>query len=456
MRRNIWTTGLCVMGLAWAALAQEGTGETSPASQEEIERLREVIMEEQQIIAECMKRIDKLEATKASQDKAGINNVKLFGDFRYRYDYIHQDPERLVNGVRAPFVGPDTESSRGRHRLRLRLGAQYIVNDEISVTAQVGTAMGGDNVSYNQTLTGGYSKKDLWLDLAYFEYKPLKAAGLTLQGGKIKVPYYTPCKTQLVWDHDLTPEGLALSYLREDFDPWTFNAVAGYFIVDERSVDYDAQMFGLQGTVKYNLMDEGRASIMGGLSYYDYLNTEGYPPFFNNTDNFSNSLNLAVLSGLTNSGFYANDFNLIEGLTELTFPLGSLPVTAFGNYVINTEADDEYYDTDRGEDGWALGMQLGKCVTPQSWSMRYEYRVVGRNAVIGAFTDSDFGAGGTNAKGHIVSADYMAFKNTRLALTYFINDTEGSDWIRLIPTWGGREKVDGKYQRLQLDANFKF
>jgi len=447
-----WTLAFCVWGHAEEA-APKASG-----TEDEVKHLRDVIMEEQQVIADCMKRIDKLEATKGAQDKAGINGVKLMGDFRYRYDYQHQDPKALVTGVRAPFSGPDSPSDRDRHRLRLRLGFEYTANEEWTFGGQICTTSGGDPVTYNQTLTSGFSKKNIALDLAYFDYHPLGVKGLKLQGGKILNPFYAPCKTQLIWDHDLTPEGLAVTYQNKDHQPWEFSGTAAYFVVNEQAVDNDAQMFGLQGMVKYNLMEEGVASIMGGVSYYDYTNTKNYPVFvFAGNNNFGNSLNLAVLNGLPNNGFYADDFNLVEGFTEVTFPVGPVPVTVFGDYVVNLAATDRTFDTDPGKVGWAAGLTLGKCVTPHSWALRYEYRDTGRNAVVGAFNDSDFGNGGTNSRGHVFNADYMLFKNVKLSLTYFLNHNVGSDWLRMLGGgWGPQENIDGAYQRVMLDLNVKF
>lgn len=456
--RMFLVVGICAIGVAPLVLAQDAAPEkkVEAGATSEIERLRKIIMDEQEVIADCMKRIDKLEATKAAMDKGGLANVKMSGDFRYRLENIRQDPENVSTGVRL-FKAPDSASSRTRHRLRLRAGAEWAINEEWTLGARVASTMNGDPVSTNQTLTSGYSKKDLWLDLAYFDFHPVKVPGLKITGGKINNPFYTPGKTQMIWDQDLTPEGLALNYSNKtSLLPWELGVAAGFFQVDERSLDRDAQMFGIQGTVKYNLREDGLAGILAGLSYYDYVNAEGYPPFFANNDNFGNSLQLTMLNGLPNNGFYAEDFNLVEAFTEITFPIREIPFSVFGDVVLNTAADSSTFDSGNEDLGWAAGLTAGKCVAPKSWALRYEYRDLDRDAVVGAFTDSDFGGGGTNSSGHIIGAEYMLAKNVRLAATYFLNRNEGSDWIRLIPGWGGRENVDGRYRRFQLDLNLKF
>lgn len=426
--------------------------------QKEIERLRKIIIEEQQIIADCMKRIDSLEAAKNAQDKSGISSVVKFGgDFRYRYEYIHQDPENaMLRGVRDPFVGPDSPSTRERHRLRLRLGAAWNANEQWTLNARLASAMGADPVSTNQTLTDGFSMKHIWIETAYFDFHPSKVPGLNVYGGKMEQPFLMPGRTQMIWDHDLAPEGLAITYLKSDIPPWEFRTAVGCFQVQERSVDHDAQLFGVQGTVKYNLLEEGRASVLAGVSYYDFDDVEDYPPFFAGNDNFGNSLSLAVLSDQTNNGFFAEDYDIVEGFAEIVFPVRHIPFMLFGDYAVNTAAADDFFDEGDDNTAWCVGLQIGKCVAPRSWSARYEYRDVHRDAVVGMFNDSDFGGGGTNARGHVFNLDYMLFKNIRVSATYFLNHTEGSDWIRMLPRWGARENVDGPYERLQLDLNVKF
>lgn len=467
MTMRILGVCVCLWSLASLAMAQadNSAGKSKEELEAEIQRLRALVAEQQQVMAkqqetmsDVMKRIDKLEATKESQDKAGINKVKLEGDFRYRLDYEHTNPKNSsISGVHAPFGKPETPNDRFRHRLRLRLGGEFEVNDTWTFGARLATSVGGDPIRYNQTLSEGFSKKDIWLDLAYFDFHPPDLPGFKLQGGKIRNPFYTPGATQLIWDTDLTPEGLAVTYQKTGLGSWTLTGTAGYFQVQERSVDRDSQLLGLQATAKYDILEKGRANVLLGLSYYDYINTKGYPPLYTTSDNFGNSLSLAIVDGLSNNAFYADDYNLIEAFSEVTFPVWDIPASVFGDFVYNTTANDTLFDTDEGAFGWSAGLQLGKCAAPDSWALRYEYRDLGRNAVLGVYTDSEFGGGGTNTSGHIVSAEYMPYKNVRLGLRYIINENRGSEWLRLLSGgWGAKENVNGLYQRFQLDLNLKF
>lgn len=459
MRSSIATMA-GVFLFAFLAQGQEAPVEDAKATKTEVERLRKIIMEEQQVIADCMKRIDGLEKDKTTMDKGGLDKIKIGGDFRYRFESIKQDPDTFFPGWRIPGLVPVKDAeSRERHRLRLRLNLSWKINDELNIITQLATTEGNDPISTNQTLTGGFNKKNLYIDMLYADYHPLTLSGLNVYAGKMKNPFYTPGKTQLIWDSDLTPEGLATTYTKRlPGTPWEFSAAGGYFIVQENERDFDSQLLGLQGSAKYLFNDEGTASAMLGASYYDYINAKGYRTFVDNSKNFGNSLNLYLLAATTAEplGFYADDYQLAELFGEVTVPIGKIPLTLFGDYVINTSADDTMFDTDKGDTGWALGLSLGKCVAPKSWALRYEYRNVERNAVVGAFSDSDFGGGGTNASGHILGAEYMLMSNVKLGATYFYNELEGSDWLRQLNVWGGREKIDGPYQRFQLDFNVKF
>ena len=105
----------------------------------------------------------------------------------------------------------------------------------------------------------------------------------------------------------------------------------------------------------------------------------------------------------------------MELFTQVKMDLG-LPVALFGDVVLNTEADDE-------DLGWLVGAELGKAKDPGSYSLGYDYRNLEANAVVGAFTDSDSGGGGTDISGHRVKGKYQIAKNYQTALTLFFQET---------------------------------
>lgn len=92
------------------------------------------------------------------------------------------------------------------------------------------------------------------------------------------------------------------------------------------------------------------------------------------------------------------------------------------------------------QDGWPVSAQ-GRAKKPGSFDVSYYYKYLERDAVVGAFTASDFSDGGVDGKGHVVNLNYQFAAKTMLSVTYFFNQL-GVD--------------NGKnYHRLQLDMNLK-
>jgi len=115
-----------------------------------------------------------------------------------------------------------------------------------------------------------------------------------------------------------------------------------------------------------------------------------------------------------------------------------LPVTVFGNMVTNVALD-------HGNHGALGGFKVGKCKKIGSWDFRWQYKRLERDAVLAAFTDSDFIGGGTDGKGHELNLGFMIAKNTKLALSYFINRMGLS-----------QPGATNGFRRFQADLKFKF
>ncbi len=63
----------------------------------------------------------------------------------------------------------------------------------------------------NTQLDGEFSRKSLYLDLAYFDWTFADNAHFI--AGKMKMPFVRPGQS-LFWDNDINPEGIALTYSR--------------------------------------------------------------------------------------------------------------------------------------------------------------------------------------------------------------------------------------------------
>jgi len=343
--------------------------------------------------------------------------VKLIGDVRFRYEEIDQQDKAW----------------RNRARIRARIGLKAAINDDWDLYFRLATSENGDQVSTNQTLTGSFSRKPIWLDMAYFDYHPHQLKGMDFTGGKMKNPFYIVGKNQLIWDHDLTPEGLAITYMAplETFQPFVNT---GAFWIQERSTGKDSYLYGVQGGVKVKF-GEGKGYVAAGAGYYAYDHAQDYQVFGTTANNsWGNS---TIQNGST--ALYASQFNLVEGFGELAFSIGEFPVSIFGEYVVNESAKDS-----KNNVGWLVGVNAGKYDKPHGLAFRYDYRDLQKDAVIGAFCDSDFVGGGTNGRGHLIGLDLGLFPNVWLSGTYFID-------TKYIAS-GEKNK---NYTRLQIDINAK-
>jgi hypothetical protein len=139
-------------------------------------------------------KIDQAVAAQVDERMAAVSwaeRMRWKGDFRYRYENI------------------DEQGKDGRNRSRIRARTALVADVTPTVEVGLGLATGGDDpVSANVTLGGGGSKKEINLDLAYFDWSGL--ANTHLLGGKFSNFLVKPQKTALLWDGDWRPEGLGM------------------------------------------------------------------------------------------------------------------------------------------------------------------------------------------------------------------------------------------------------
>ena len=137
-------------------------------------------------------------------------------------------------------------------------------------------------------------------------------------------------------------------------------------------------LYGLQAGYRGDL--NNGMGLTAGISYYETSNMKGRKPIFTPDNGQGNQLDI--------NGNYLYGFSEFNIFSELRFQVGGKPATFFADYVRNREA--KAFD-----DGYATGITYGSTSNPGNWSLAYVYQDSGANAVIGAFSDSDF-AGGTS------------------------------------------------------------
>lgn len=338
--------------------------------------------------------------------------MKIKGDFRHRHEMIREEGKVDQN----------------RWRIRARLAAEVDVSE--SWSAAIALASGSDDpISTNQTLTDGFSTKPFGLDLAYFDFHPSSIKNLHVIAGKMKQPFETVDKTELLWDGDLNPEGLAIKFSGKLSEAVKIYLNGAGLYIKDRDPDDESYMGGVQGG--FDVKAAKKIKIMVGVGYYDYEGAKGKPFFYSTSKSFGNSK--------ATGDVYAVDFNEAEAMGMLDVSLSEkAAIKLYGNYVQNTAADSL-------SAGWLFGAAVNKGKDKGSLKVYANYRKLEADAVVGAFTDSDFIGSGTNGKGLELGAAYGVAKNVNFDLTYFVNKK-------------GLKSTDTEkdYKRLQVDMQLKF
>lgn len=356
---------------------------------------------------ELDRKIEQAVDQKLEQRMAAVSwaeRMRWSGDFRYRYENL----------------ATEGQADRNRNRIRARASLVADVSDTIQVG--LGLATGGeDPVSTNQTIGGGGSSKPISLDLAYFEWTGL--GNTRVLGGKFKQQQHAAGDFGLVWDSDWRPEGTSIRYDNGQFFAMGF----GTWIESDSSKSQQEFSYGAQAGLNLPLGD--KLNLLVGAGYYRF-DAAGKRSFFGDGDFFGNSFNPVTQT-------YRYDYHEVEGFAELDLELAGRPLLLFADYVENLEADENHH-------GYALGANYGKAKHEGSWEFNYAYKKLEADAVLGLLTDSDFGVGGTDAKGSVFSGAYAFHDNWNFRMTYFLTEA------------GLASDDTTDLKRLQLDLQFKY
>jgi hypothetical protein len=396
--------------LASAAISDEEFAKMQAQFMQLAERLSAVEAENKALRDVNEQTIREADLTKASSAASWTETVRIKGDFRYRYEAI------------------DVEDSSNRDRNRIRARAAIVANLDDNVEVGMGFASGGDSpVSTNQTLGGGGSTKDLRLDLAYFNWGATD--DLNVIGGKYKNNYYRPQKSGLIWDADYNPEGIALTWTPGSL----FLSAGGSWLESDKKKENTSFSYGGQAGFKGQV---GSASLVAGVGYQN-IEAAGKTPFFGSADDFfGNSFVCSDPDQLVGCE-YLYDYKTVQGFFDMGMNVGDMPLSLFADYVYNTDADEN-------ETGYAVGIKLGKTSGRGSWDLAYIWQDLEADATLGLLTDSDFGGGGTDGKGHIFKGGFGINNKWSLAVTYFRNEI------------GGNAGNARDYDRIMLDTKFKY
>jgi hypothetical protein len=387
----------------------------------------------------------------AYQVKSGmpdwVTALKINGDFRGR-----------AEGFIADHPGW-TDRTRFRYRIRLAVVANLLNDFEVGlrlasgdIDKASGIDQGIDPISTNQSLQNNASKKGVFLDQAYARWTPLHtgdfSGGLTF--GKMSNPFDF---SQLTFDSDYTPEGIA----------WNMS----YFVSDQHSLDLNAGAFVLDeiGSSSQDPYLGGAQVLWNGKWSPEWASSLGVGVLsLGNKQNLPNDAVPNVQTGNTRNTAGELEYNMNPIVVDAavthtleSFPMypRPFPIKLFGDLMHNPSAPSNHT-------GYAVGIGFGKANKKKTWELRYTYRHLEADAYYEEHADSDFGAfyanplpnsgqsagyrAGTNIKGHIVRVSYSPYDSLNLQVRWFgtkvINPVEDGDASHM--------------NRVQMDAAWKF
>jgi len=337
----------------------------------------------------------------------GIDNLKLKGDLRLRYE------RRDVDGG----------ANRDRLRTRFRLGMVW-QNDEESWEVAAGLATGEKSDGADIGSSGATSTNDTWsgdspfetgeifLDYAYAKHT-MGCTTLTL--GQQKNPFVG---SWLLFDGDIRPAGATVKY-----DNMGLFAAGGVYDVIQFGNDMGALYAGQVG---YAVEQEDGIDYTVALAYFDY------------TDKAEGAI------GAPADADY--DFQILDLYATVGIPVGEASVSLYADYFTNLGADGATsqagggLDPDDEDTGWVVGIdaKMG------AFSAGYAYARIEADACPAELKDADFGTGvdATNIKGHKLALGYKLTKNCSLKGTaLFYEELENND-----------EEAD----LYQIDLSYKF
>ncbi len=418
MTRTIRTLILAVAGWAIITSGMAWASETDALLSKLVEKGILTTSEAQEVRNEMAKDAgptakareeDTKDTVKKMAGGSWLDKVKWGGDLRLRHETQLRDPA----------------ITRNRERFRLRYGFKATPWDPLEIGVQLGTGTSGDPISNNQAFNNTFDKKAIFVDKAYMKYTPWSWVSVT--GGKMDNPFQT---TDIAWDPDTTPEGAALQLKSPGaipgLDRWLTVkpfANAGIFSLNELNTSKkDPAMYGAQGGADIDLL--WGWTFQPSVAYYDFANVKGQTVSNLNSTYTSGFGNTTTGSGA--SSVFSYDYNVLDVLGRLNLPdVFGQPVTIVGDWVSNVAYSSPASDNGKIDNNgaWQAGIEVGK-VTEKFGSLKgtYYFKRLESNATFGPLTDSDFGGGGTNHYGHIMSLQMGLNKWANVVLKYYRAD----------------------------------
>lgn len=424
--------------------------------------------------------------------------IQIEGDMRLRAETIRPSESNSPalaysignpNLTRAPDIWANrnlnTQESQERTRVRVRLGLNMGITDGVTVGLGLSTGNTTGPTSTNQTMAQGagqspgyFNKYSLVLDKAFLRFEPWSF--LSFSGGRFRNPFLG---TDLVWADDLNFEGFALNAKPGRFADMDTFVNAGWFPLSFAVPRQSSarSLFGLQGGVNWQFGTKANRLKLG-VALYEYSGLEGVKETAADPSTVPDYVVRSEYgSGYRQRGntlFRINTSPVFDSATNWGLASGfrELDITAVADiavfdplHIIFTTDIVQNLKFDRGEasaragqvisDGSGLGylfkVQVGAPTIAKlgDWNAALTYRRLGSDAVVDAFTNSDFGLGGTNNRGIVLAGSYGLAKNTWVTGRWMSSELINSA-VPASPTTNTRTKYSIDTVQVELNARY--
>ncbi len=355
--------------------------------------------------------------------KSAYNNLKLYGDFRFR-------GEQDWNSIRRD---GSLRDDRGRLRYRLRVGFNYQSNQHLTIGARVRSGVGDNRQSPHITL-GQNENHSIVIDKAFVKFTK---NNYSLWAGKNNFPFWK--QNELVWDDDVTPEGLAFSGHNTLHKNTKLKYNFGYFIINSKgqNLQDDPSLIGAQLVLETQVSN---FKITAGTSYLGF-------------DKITDKNDLG--------GNHILDYDLSVSCLSLTYDYKT-PISIGIDYIKNLTSYDQDTTITKAslqdeKTGFVTNLKIGSIDKKGNFLLAYYYAHIPKYAIVDFLAQDDWvrwdldnasGTRSSNFKGHEIRLSYAIKKDMNIVIrSYF---------TKAIAKEGISQTALETNNRFRADFNLKF